>query len=149
MTNPEHLPANSREMAEWNGPYFTQKAMTVGSSTAEVIKRILSSKKYEVQTYRQCVGILGFARKYNKKVLEECCRQALELNKATYTFIKNSIPAIAAELSDSADISRKNEDKNKGAYVMSPSASDINHLLAKSKSLVEQTQKGGRPDENR
>lgn len=149
MTNPEHLPANSREMAEWNGPYFTQKAMTVGSSTAEVIKRILSSKKYEVQTYRQCVGILGFARKYNKKVLEECCRQALELNKATYTFIKNSIPAIAAELSDSADISRKNEDKNKGAYVMSPSASDINHLLAKSKSLVEQAQKGGRPDENR
>ena len=149
MTNPEHLPANSREMAEWNGPYFTQKAMTVGSSTAEVIKRILSSKKYEVQTYRQCVGILGFARKYNKKVLEECCRQALELNKVTYTFIKNSIPAIAAELNDSADISRKNEDKNKGAYVMSPSASDINHLLAKSKSLVEQAQKGGRPDENR
>ena len=77
------------------------------------------------------------------------CRQALELNKVTYTFIKNSIPAIAAELSDSADISRKNEDKNKGAYVMSPSASDINHLLAKSKSLVEQAQKGGRPDENR
>ena len=84
MTNPEHLPANSREMAEWNGAYFTQKAMTIGSSTTEVIKRILSSKKYEVQTYRQCVGILSFARKYSKKVLEECCRQALELNKVTY-----------------------------------------------------------------
>ena len=30
LTNPEHLPGNSREMAEWNGSYFIQKAMTIG-----------------------------------------------------------------------------------------------------------------------
>ena len=84
LTNPEHLPGNSREMAEWNGPYFIQKAMTIGPNTVEVIKHILSSRKYEVQTYRQCVGVLGFAKRYGKKVLEECCRQALGLNKVTY-----------------------------------------------------------------
>lgn len=148
LTNPEHLPGNSREMSEWNGPYFTQKAMTVGPNTVEVIKRILSSRKYEVQTYRQCVGVLGFVKKYGKKVLEECCRQALELNKVTYTFIKNSIPAVAEESIDSADVSHRNEDKNKGAYVMNPSSADINRLLAKSQSLVEQAQKGGHRDEN-
>lgn len=123
--------------------------MTVGPHTGEVIKHILSSRKYEVQTYRQCVGVLGFAKKYGKKALEECCRQALELNKVTYTFIKNSIPAIAAELIDTADISYRNEDKNKGAYVMSPSATDINRLLAKSQSLVEQAKKGGSHDGKR
>ena len=149
LTNPEHLPGNSREMAEWNGSYFIQKAMTIGPNTVEVIKRILSSRKYEVQTYRQCVGVLGFAKKYGKKVLEECCRQALGLNKVTYTFIKNSIPAIAEELTDHTEVSRRNEDKNKGAYVMSSASADINRLLAKSQSLVEQAQKGGRHDENR
>ena len=149
LTNPEHLPGNSREMAEWNGSYFIQKAMTIGPNTVEVIKRILSSRKYEVQTYRQCVGVLGFAKKYGKKVLEECCRQALGLNKVTYTFIKNSIPAIAEELTDHTEVSRRNEDKNKGAYVMSSASADINRLLAKSQSLVEQAQKGGRHDEKR
>lgn len=122
--------------------------MTVGPNTIEVIKCILSSRKYEVQTYRQCIGVPGFARKYGKKAPEECCRQALELNKVTYTFIKNSIPAIAEESVGSADVSRRNKDKNKGAYVMNPSSADINRLLAKSQSLVEQAQKGGYRNEN-
>lgn len=94
------------------------------------------------------LAYLDLLRNTKKKVLEECCRQALELNKVTYTFIKNSIPAIAEESVDSADVSRRNEDKNKGAYVMNPSSSDINRLLAKSQSLVEQAQKGGHHDED-
>ena len=61
----------------------------------------------------------------------------------------NSIPAIAEELTDHTEVSRRNEDKNKGAYVMSSASADINRLLAKSQSLVEQAQKGGRHDENR
>ena len=84
-----------------------------------------------------------------EKVLEECCRQALGLNKVTYTFIKNSVPAIAEELTNSTDISPRNEEKNKGAYVISSASADINRLLVKSQSLVEQAQKGGRHDENR
>lgn len=32
-------------------------------------------------------------------------------NKATYTFIKNSIPAITEDLADSADVAHWNEDK--------------------------------------
>jgi len=142
-TNPEHLPANYKEFSNWNAPYFTQKAMAVGPCTTAVIKKILASRTYEVQTYRLCVGVLGFAKKYNKRVLEECCRQAMELNKTTYTFIKNSIPAIADELMDAADHTRINEEKNRGAYVMSSSATDINHLLAKSQALVEKASKGG------
>ena len=47
------------------------------------------------------------------------------------------------------EISQRNEEKNKGAYVMSSASADINRLLAKSQSLVEQAQKGGRHDEKR
>ena len=94
------------------------------------------------------LAYLDLLRSIGKKVLEECCGQALELNKVTYTFIKNSIAALAEELMENADIVHRNEDKNKGAYVMSPLSADISHLLAKSQSLVEQAQKGGYQDEN-
>ena len=143
MTNPEHLPQNFKGFSEWNSTYFIQKALTIGPNTADVIRRILTSKKYEVQTYRQCVGVLGFAKKYNKLSLEECCRQALALDKTTYTFIKNSIPAIASELMTDADRRRINDEKNKGAYVMGAEASDINLLLAKSQLLLEESKEGG------
>lgn len=64
-TDPSHLPDHMREYAEWNGPYFIRKAMTVGPNTVEVVKRILRSRKLEVQTYRMCSGVLGFTRKYS------------------------------------------------------------------------------------
>ena len=143
QTNPEHLPQNYKSYSEWNGTYFLQKALTVGPNTVEVIRRILASKKYEVQTYRQCVGVLNFARRYGKPSLEECCRQALELNRATYTFVKNSIPAIAGETMTDADRRRVNAERNRGAYVMGSDASDIGRLLAKSQMLLEESREGG------
>ena len=143
ITDPEHLPRDYKGFAEWNSTYFIQKALTIGPQTADVIRKILKSRAYEVQTYRQCIGVLNFAKKYGKHSLEECCRQALDLNKATYTFIKNSIPAIAAETMTDADRRKINDQKNKGAYVMSADASDIDHLLAKSKALVDEAKKGG------
>ena len=75
--------------------------------------------------------------------LEECCRQALEFNKTTYTFIKNSIPAIAEETMTDADRRRINEEKNKGAYVMGSDASSLNHLLEKSRLLMDGAGEGG------
>ena len=143
MTNPEHLPKNFKGFAEWNSTYFIQKALAIGPNTTDVIRRILKSRTYEVQTYRQCVGILNFAKKYSKLTLEECCRQALELSKATYTFIKNSIPEIASETMTDADRRRINEERNKGAYVMGSDASSLNHLLEKSRILMDETFEGG------
>lgn len=137
MTDPSHLPSNFKGYSEWNATYFIQKALAIGPETAAVIRRILASKAYEVQTYRQCVGVLDFARRYSKRTLEECCRQALELNKVTYTFIKNSIVAIAEDTMTDADRRRINEEKNKGAYVMSSDASNLNHLLEKSRKLMD------------
>jgi transposase len=143
MTDPAHLPQNFKGFAEWNSTYFIQKALAVGPNTVDVIRHILASRTYEVQTYRQCVGVLNFAKKYSKLTLEECCRQALELNRATYTFIKNSIPEIAAETMTDADRRRINEERNKGAYVMSADAASLNHLLEKSRMLMDEASEGG------
>ena len=138
MTNKDHLPKYFHGMSEWNGTYFIRKASAIGPFTTDAIRHILKSREYEVQTYRQCIGVLSFARKYSKLTLEECCKQVIELNKITYTFIKNSIPAIAQETMTDADRRRINAERNKGAYVMDADASDLNHLLAKSRMLMEE-----------
>lgn len=142
-TDPNHLPENYREISEWNGTYFTRRAMTIGPNTGEVIKRILASRKLEVQTYRMCQGVLSFSRKYSKQALEETCRQALELGKTTYTFIKNTIPVVADELGATGYNTTANDERNKGAFVMGSDAMDINTLLSRSQKLAKSNGKGG------
>ena len=142
-TDPSHLPENYREMSEWNGAYFTRRAMTIGPNTTEVVKRILSSRKLEVQTYRMCQGVLSFSKKYSKQALEETCRQALELGKTTYTFIKNTIPVIAEDLGAAGYNTAVNDERNKGAFVMGAESMDINTLLSRSQSLAQSKGKGG------
>jgi len=142
LTNPDHLPMNYKEMAEWNAPYFTRKAMTVGPDTVKVIEHILHSRQLEVQTYRMCVGVLGFTKKYNKQVLEECCSRALELNKATYSFIKNSIAAVADEIGNNGYNKKTNEDRNKGGFVMGQKSMDVDTLLSRSQELAGKAEKG-------
>lgn len=142
-TDPSHLPANYRELSEWNGTYFTQKAMTVGPNTVEVIRRILASRKLEVQTYRMCQGVLSFTKKYSKQALEETCRQALELGKTTYTQIKNTILVVANDLGPAGYNTTMSEERNKGAFVMGSEAMDINTLLTRSQTLAKNNGKGG------
>lgn len=130
-------------MSEWNGTYFERKAMTVGPTTGEVIKRILCSRKFEVQTYRMCQGVLGFIKKYSKQALEETCRQALELGKPYYSFIKNSIQLVAEDLVIAGYNMAANDARNKGAFVMGTESMDIERLLSRSQSLAQGNGKGG------
>jgi hypothetical protein len=41
-----------------------------------------------------CLGILNFTKKYSKKALEECCKQALSFNP-TFTVEKGDKPVVA------------------------------------------------------
>ena len=143
-TDPEHLPENYKGFTQWNGPYFIQKASLVGKNTETVIRTILKSRQYEVQTYRMCLGILNFTKKYSNKALEECCKQAISLNKQKYTFIKNTISVIADDLGDAGYRHGTTQKKEpiRGGYVMPPEASSIDTLLSRSKALADQMREG-------
>lgn len=141
-TNPEHLPKNYKDFSEWNSTYFIRKASTVGSCTTEVVKRILKSRKLEVQTYRLCMGVLGFTKKYSRTALEECCKRALAAERTTYTYIKNTIGAVAEELGTDGYNTDKNKQRNEGSYIMDSSYSDMDKLLNRSRTLAGQSGKG-------
>lgn len=139
-TNPDHLPDNYKGFTQWNAPYFIQKAQLIGKNTEAVIRTILKSRPYEVQTYRMCLGILNFTKKYSNKALEECCKQAIALNKQKYTFIKNTISVVADDLGEAGyhhSTSTKKE-AVRGGYVMPPEASSIDTLLSRSRALADQ-----------
>lgn len=87
-----------------------------------------------------CLGILNFTKKYSNKALEECCKQAISLNKQKYTFIKNTISVIADDLGDAGyrHGSTQKTEPTRGGYVMPPEASSIDTLLSRSKALADQ-----------
>lgn len=143
-TNPEHLPKNYRDFSEWSSTHFIRKAATVGPNATELIKQVLKSRKLEVQTYRLCMGILSFAKKYSRAALEECAKRALMSERPTYTFVKNTIGAVAEELGADGYNTGKGKKRNEGAYVMDSSYSDIDTLLNRSRALADKSGKGVR-----
>lgn len=149
-TNPEHLPENYKGFTQWNAEYFIKKASLVGEHTETVIRSILQSRKYEVQTYRMCLGILNFTKKYSHATLEECCRQAILFNKQKYTFIKNTIPVIAEDLGRAGySEPSKNNAARRGGFVMSSDATDLNSLLSRSRRLADAQRREARNDVDR
>lgn len=139
-TNPDHLPRNYQGYGQWSASWFINKASLIGPNTVNVIKNILGSRKYEVQTYRMCRGILGFKDRYGVKVLEDCCGQAIKSGKMTYTFVKNTITAIAEEHGDSFENSHK---EKRGGYVMDSATNSIENLLSRSRKLADTEGKEG------
>lgn len=149
-TNPEHLPENYKGFTQWNAEYFIKKAALIGEHTETVIRSILQSRKYEVQTYRMCLGILNFTKKYSNAALEECCRQAISLNKQKYTFIKNTIPVVAEDLGRSGyNASQKGTESKRGGFVMGSDATDLNSLLSRSQRLADEQRKEAHGDADR
>ena len=67
----------------------------------------------------------------------------MAIGKTTYTFVKTTIPVVAEELGSTGYNTAMNEERNKGAFVMSAEAADINTLLSRSQSLAQRKGKGG------
>jgi transposase len=85
----EHMPANHRFYSEWSPDRFLHWAAKIGPQTARIVQMELDSRQHPEQAYRACLGILGFAKKYNPGRLESACQYALANEIQTYKGIKN------------------------------------------------------------
>ena len=61
---------------------------------------------------------------------------ALECGKVTYTFVKNRIPVVADDIGASEAREGRNEERNKGGFVMDAQSMDIDNLLSRSQNLA-------------
>ena len=91
------MPAEYGDYGYWNVPYFQHKASKIGPSTRALIDAVINRYAYPVQAFRSCFGILRYAEKYSPKALEQCCRDAINLGKCSYSYVSNTVSTYHTE----------------------------------------------------
>jgi len=90
-TIPEHRPKAHQRHMEWTPSRIAEWASTVGSSTAQVVDRILTTNRHPEQGYRSCLGIIRLGRKYGAQRVEKAALRALLLNACSYRSIRSML----------------------------------------------------------
>ena len=75
-TLPEHMPDHHRAYADWSPERLVHWAESIGTDVAEVIGKVLSSRRHPEQAFKVCMGILSLAKKHGEKRLNRVCKRA-------------------------------------------------------------------------
>jgi transposase len=86
ITLPEHMPEAHKAVSGWNPERFLSWAEKIGPNTRELIKRILESREYPVQTYRSCMGVMRLSKNYSSDIMERASQEALDKNICSYKY---------------------------------------------------------------
>jgi len=103
-TLPEHVHDRHVDYLLWSGDYFRSQAKAIGTATEQIINKVLSSRDYEVQSYRSCLGILRLAKRHGSPCLEKACSEAMSSGLYSY----KAINTIAKTLKE-ASVSRMDD----------------------------------------
>jgi len=90
-TEPEHMPKDHRDYAEWTPTRIMSWASDTGPNTARVAEVIMSRRDHPEQGYRSCLGILRLGRTYGKDRVEAACGRAVALGAYSYKSIKSML----------------------------------------------------------
>ncbi|MEL7564954.1 MAG: hypothetical protein AAGU27_08720 [Dehalobacterium sp.] len=100
ITLPEHMPESHKAVSGWNPERFLSWAEKIGPNTRELIKRILESREYPVQTYRSCMGIMRLGKSYSNEIMEKASREALDKNTCSYKYFSIILKQTTAKVSE-------------------------------------------------
>ncbi len=90
-TNPDHMPEKHRAYVGWSPERFQKWARSIGGEVAQVIEKVLKSRKHSEQAFKVCMGILSMAKKYGDARLNKACRQANQFGTCSFKRIENMI----------------------------------------------------------
>ena len=101
-TKDEHMPANhqiAKDIKTKDSNWYIRMASFIGHNTEKVIRSILASKKHPEQGYRSCMGIIAMHmnHKYTDREIEMVCKEAVEMNTMTYSFVIRRIKELKKE----------------------------------------------------
>ncbi len=92
----EHMPKGHREYRErlaWTPSRIIDWAAKTGTNTADLVKKILESKKHPEIGYRSSLGIIRLVKYYTKERIEKACKRALKYKLYSYKSVKNILNA--------------------------------------------------------
>ena len=101
MTDSDHIPPMHQEILGWSGDSFRAEAGRIGDNTHALIDRILSSRQYEVQSYKICRGVLNLKNRVGARILEAAAGEALDSGIISYKGIKAIAETIGMDADDS------------------------------------------------
>jgi len=87
-TIPQHRPKAHQRHLEWTPSRIIDWSSTIGSATAQVVKRILTGNRHPEQGFRSCLGVIRLGDKYPHARVEAAARRALALNVCSYQSLK-------------------------------------------------------------
>jgi transposase len=87
-TRDAHRPPQHVAVVEQSLTRVIDKAATIGSATAEVLRRQAAHRKHPEETLRSAQGILRLARDFTPAQLEGACQRALELQTYSYRAVR-------------------------------------------------------------
>ena len=87
-TNPEHLVAHHRFVADWAPEKFIEQAADIHEDVEHYITEILKSNHYPDKAYKLCSGVLNFAHRVGGERLTRACSLAASYGKYNYLEIE-------------------------------------------------------------
>lgn len=103
QTLEEHMPDEHKAVYGWSSDRFLSWADKTGPNTREFIKKILETRKYPVQSYRACMGIMRLAKDYPVEIMETTSREALDKNICSYKYFNLILKQVVSRLPKAED----------------------------------------------
>lgn len=104
-TKEEHRPLNHQFVSKWTPERFMSWGRNIATEVEQVVKQILDSRQHPEQAYKSCMGLLSLAKKHKTEEYIKACKKALQLNCASYKFVKNTLITKTFNLSDQEQLS--------------------------------------------
>jgi hypothetical protein len=114
-TLPEHMPEAHKAVSGWSSERFLSWAEKTGPNTRELIKSILESREYPVQTYRACMGIMRLGKNYSTAIMENASREALDKNTCSYKYLGMILKQVAVTVSKTPPAKMISHDNIRGS----------------------------------
>jgi transposase len=101
VTDPAHRPKSHQDYGAWPPSRVIGWAGTIGSAAAEVVERILETKRHPEMGYRSCLALIRDSKTYGAERTEAACRRALAIGsptrKSVVAILKTSLDRLPIE----------------------------------------------------
>jgi hypothetical protein len=110
------MPDNHKAVYGWNSDRFLSWAEKIGPKTKELIRNVLDSREYPVQTYRACMGIMRLAEQHGSELMENASEKALEKQTFSYKYVSIIIKQLPLKISQKEKIIQHDNLRGSNAF---------------------------------
>ncbi len=85
----EHMPPAHQSYVNWTPERLVNWASKKGKATAELVEKIMISRKHPLQGFRACLGIIRLGNSFGETRLELACKRALAIGAYSYQSVSS------------------------------------------------------------